>query len=122
MIFCVIFSGCKKKPVEPELDKLPKVEEIKSDHIWYYFNDSGFAKIDEPQNAPVSGDLAYTEALRISSANNATNDDSGNKAFAVVNRLGILCFDGKNISLAKDIFFGYDYFVKNWVKCHGKNT
>lgn len=120
MIFCVIFSGCKKKPVEPELDKLPKVEEIKSDHIWYYFNDSGFAKIDEPQNAPVSGDLAYTEALRISSANNATNDDSGNKAFAVVNRLGILCFDGKNISLAKDISVFKDRTAGNLVFMNNK--
>ena len=89
----IFFSGCKgksKKAAEEEPVSVSK----KTDHAWYYFTQDGFAKTDSPSNSPFAGSLPYTEAIRISSANNT---------FAVVNRLGMLCFDGKNISIAKDI-------------------
>ena len=112
-------SGCKKKAdsaikTDTEiLDLSPK----NTDHKWYYFTKDGFARIDLPQNAPFAGAAPYTEAIRISSANNAndSNAASGNKAFALVNRLGILCFDGDSIAFAKDISIFSDRTAANLV-------
>ena len=103
-----VLCGCKKnknskKTVEIE-DILPK-EAGQTAHKWFYFLADGFAQIDKPRNAPFSGSIPYTEALRISAANNAagSNGPFGNKAFALVNRLGVLCFEGDTISIAKDV-------------------
>ena len=102
----VTFCSCKKsKSASKENQDILKISEKNTDHTWYYFTPDGFAQIDLPQNAPFSGQIPYTEAVRISSANNAVNSDSStaNKAFALVNRLGVLCFDNDKPSLAKDI-------------------
>lgn len=93
-----LLNGCSSK--NTELPREEKEIEIKnSSHNWYYFSNDGFTKIDKPQNAPIKIAQPWTETVRISSANSTTN---GEKAFAVVNRLGILCFSGNNITLAPD--------------------
>ena len=115
----VLFCSCKKKSKSAS-EKEPQilnVSEQSSDHVWYYFTQDGFAQIDLPQNAPYSGQAPYTEAVRISCANNAVNSDSdqGNKAFALVNRLGVLCFENDKLSLAKDVSIFSDRTAGNLV-------
>ena len=90
----------KKSMIDPQM---PSYSVAKADHNWYCFNDRDFVKIAGPQYAPVNSILPWTEAVRISSANNAAAETGGNKAYAVVNRLGILCFENDNITLARDV-------------------
>lgn len=92
----LLFSGCKKT-VAPDLTT--EVEVSKASHNWYYFSPTGFNKIDKPQNTPKMHSQPWTESIRISSANSTSNST---KAFAIVNRLGVLCLENNNISLAQD--------------------
>ena len=119
MLFSAVL-GCKaksKKQAEQKLDALELDAEANSTHKWYYFTQDGFAKTDKPSAAPFAGSLPYTEAIRISSANSAagTEETSPNKAYALVNRLGVLCFNGADVSLAKDISVFTDRTAANLV-------
>ncbi len=103
-LVCVLFSGCKNKDKAKEDQKIVEIGTQKADHVWYYFTQDGFAKVDSPRNAPFAGSFPYTEAVRISSANNgATGPDGTVKAYALANRLGVICFENDNISVAKDV-------------------
>ena len=103
-LVCVLFSGCKNKDKAKEDQKIVEIGTQKTDHVWYYFNQDGFVQVDSPRNAPFAGSFPYTEAVRISSANNgATGLDGTVKAYALVNRLGVICFENDKISVAKDI-------------------
>ena len=98
----LVIIGCKKK--EKSDNKIVEIETQKADHVWYYFTQDGFAQIDNPKNVPLTGSVPYTEAIRISSANNgATSTDGTVKAYALANRLGVICFEEDKISIAKDI-------------------
>ena len=103
VVLCL--GGCKKK-TQNQSDKV-EILDIKSkgNHTWYYFTQDGFAKVDSLKDVPLAKSQPYTEAVRISSANNAASAGSefGNKAYALVNRLGVLCFKDDDISIAKDI-------------------
>ena len=105
IILAIMTAGCKKSTAKQAGNKEPLEISRKTDHTWYYFTQDGFSQTDKPSDSPFAGALPYTEAVRISSANNAVNagSDNANKAFALVNRLGVLCFDGTELSLAKDI-------------------
>ncbi|MCR5253034.1 MAG: hypothetical protein K6C98_04875 [Treponema sp.] len=70
-------------------------------HNWYYFTRTDYKAIDKIQNVPYTPLTPWTEAVRISSANCATTAGE-NKAFAVVNRLGIISFNGEEKQLSKD--------------------
>lgn len=101
------FISCKKKTVyeiQPEM-----ISETKNSHNWYYFSENSFTKIDRPQNAPSSIPKPWTEATRISSAVLETRSDFAMpKAYATINRCGILVFEGNQISISNDnrIFSG----------------
>ena len=100
-IFAMTIS-CKKKN-EILLEDLQIFETTKKNHIWYYFSASGFFQIDKPQNAPFRPSLPWTEAIRISSAGNSAQEENDNVlGYAVVNRLGILCFEGEKKTLSQD--------------------
>ena len=72
-------------------------------HQWYYFSQTGFEKINLPQQAPKAADKPWTEAIRISSAgSNFQADELRPDAFAIVNRLGILSFKNGEPSLTMD--------------------
>lgn len=97
----LMLCGCKEKTV-PILET-PAVQIKESNHTWYYFTDDGFAKIDKPQNVPFQLPTPWTEATRISSAGtSAETTDMFNKAYAVVNRIGILCFENQKITMTQD--------------------
>ncbi len=101
---CFLLSSCKKKDKSKAKPEIVEIGNQKTDHAWYYFTQDGFARVDSPRNAPFAGTLPYTEAIRISSANNGVADADGKvKAYALANRLGVICFEGDKISLAKDI-------------------
>ena len=101
---CFLLSSCKKKDKSKAKPEIVEIGNQKTDHAWYYFTQDGFARVDSPRNAPFAGTLPYTEAIRISSANNgAAAADGKVKAYALANRLGVICFEGDKISLAKDI-------------------
>lgn len=103
-LVCALFSGCKNKDKAKEDQKIVEIGTQKTDHVWYYFNQDGFVQVDSPRNAPFAGSFPYTEAVRISSANNgATGLDGTVKAYALANRLGVICFENDKISVAKDV-------------------
>ena len=103
-LFCVLLSGCKKKDKSIENQDIVQIGTQKSDHTWYYFTQDGFAQVDNPREAPFAGSAPYTEAIRISSANNGQTELDGTvKAYALANRLGVLCFEDDKISIAKDV-------------------
>lgn len=110
----ILCPGCKKKSKQ----KTPNDSEVfqikqKGDHSWFYFTQDGFIQVDNPKNVPLSKTQPYTEAIRISSANNTAG--STGKAYALVNRLGVLCFNGNSISIAKDISVFSDRTAGNLV-------
>lgn len=123
--FCLIFgllvlNGCKSKTENNQI----KIEEApvqvqKGSHSWYYFNHSGFVAVDKPANVPFSSQTPWTEAVRISSANSAAastvSGNSSTRAYAVVNRLGILVFDNDSVSLSKDVNLFADRTAGNLV-------
>lgn len=91
-------SSCAKKSAETvNVETEFNVEVKKVNHKWYYFTKNGYERIEKIQNVPECKLEPWTETVRISSAN-CVND----KAFAVVNRVGILCLENENIYLAKD--------------------
>jgi len=100
-------ASCNKNnkitDVEEEVILLA-LDEKQQNHQWYYFTDNGYNEIDLPQNAPSVLNKPWTEAVRISSIASVPSNSMGlNQAYAVVNRLGMLCLDGDNLSLAKDV-------------------
>ncbi len=118
LFFGFTLSSCKKKG-QKEAEENVEILELKAkeNHTWYYFTPDGFAETDSIKNTPLAKKQPYTEAIRISSANNAagTASDSGNKAYALVNRLGLLCFENDKISIAKDISVFADRSADNLV-------
>ena len=98
------FFGCKDKSKSFEsTEQIPQISlnSKNGSHKWYYFTRTDYKPIDKIQNVPYSPLTPWTEAVRISSANCATTAGE-NKAFAVVNRLGIISFNGEEKQLSKD--------------------
>ena len=98
-----LFCSCKKKPAQAPVQNAISVEITKSNHAWYYFSTTNFQRIDRLQNVPAQASKPWTESIRISSANNeACTQNTDSKAFAIVNRLGILSFNDDEIYLSQD--------------------
>ena len=99
----LLFSGCKKKNEHLPAQNMISVEITKKNHAWYYFSNTNYNRVDRPQNAPIQAAKPWTESIRISSANNeACTQNSDSKAFAIVNRLGILSFTDDEVYLSQD--------------------
>lgn len=103
VIFSLMIVGCKKK--QPVVTEEP-VQIQNANHTWYYFFNNSFKQIDKLVNVPKQPQIPWTEAVRISSANNS---------FAVVNRLGILSFNEDKINLSTDINLFADRTAGNLV-------
>lgn len=85
----LFLTSCSGKTSEQE--EFIEIEKYANDHRWYYFTQDGFEPTHLPQKAGISSLKPWTETLRISDAN--TSLDS--QGYMVVNRLGILLFNGK---------------------------
>ena len=102
LLLCL--TACKEKSIaDKKFDNIPQISagESNGSHTWYYFTREGFKKVATVQNVPQTAFIPWTEAIRISSANCATTAGE-NKAFAVINRLGIISFNGEEKQLSKD--------------------
>lgn len=96
--------SCKKKQEIVQIEVPQSIEIKKNSHTWYYFTNGSYKHVDKLQNVPYQNALPWTEAVRISSANNtADTGDSNYKAYAIVNRIGILTFDEEKITISSDI-------------------
>ena len=112
----LLFSGCKKKQEQLPVQNSISVEITKTNHAWYYFSNTNFHLVDRPQNAPLQAQKPWTETIRISSANNeACTQNSDSKAYAIVNRLGILSFNNEEIVLSPDVSLFTDRTAGNLV-------
>ena len=112
----LLLCSCKKKETQLPVQNAISVEITKANHAWYYFSNTNYHQIDRPQNAPSQGAKPWTESIRISSANNeACTQNSDSKAFAVVNRLGILSFNDESIALSPDTSLFTDRTAGNLV-------
>lgn len=119
LIFTVSILACgetkKTEAVATDINYENNIIEVKvKNHTWYYFTASGFAKTEKPQFAPYSSFKPWTEAFRISSANTAleANGETA-KGFAIVNRLGVLCFENDKVTLSKDAYIFDDRTADN---------
>lgn len=80
-----------------------KISETKAKHTWYYFSDGNLKKAEGISSVPQIPFKPWTEATRISDMSvQDSKNDSVPKGFAVVNRTGILVFDGEKINLYRD--------------------
>lgn len=121
-VFTVLFSallmvtGCKKNKVPESVIPVSPSIEIKKNHNWYYFSNNGYRQIDKLTNVPYQAQQPWTEAVRISSANNTSDSDAPIcKAYAIVNRTGILTFEEDKINLSTDISLFSDRTAGNLV-------
>ena len=115
VLFAILFSGCKKNNKPRDTKNSIDVEITKSNHAWYYFSNITFNRIDRPQNAPLQNHKPWTEAIRISSANNSAEVDERSTAYAVVNRLGMIKFEEEAIFLSPDVSLFSDRTAGNLV-------
>lgn len=117
-LFSLLFTGCGKKKNEstPVTPDTPTVNIKNSNHTWYCFSVDSLVEIEKPQNAPYLPMTPWTEAIRVSSANNCAQSEGGNcKAFAIVNRIGVLSFDNDNVVLSPDVSLFTDRTCGNLV-------
>lgn len=104
MITVALFAGCKNKNKDSFVNEDQTVNLQKVNHTWYTFTKDNFESIEKPQDSSMLPMTPWTEAVRISSAGNCSGSGvNESKAYAIVNRLGVLTFDNENISLSKDI-------------------
>lgn len=106
LISSLFISGCSKNKdyeFKSERDFLSLGFGKNGDNYkWFYFTDQKFEEVTRPELAPVITKGPWTETIRISSANSIDNV-ANPKGYAVVNRLGILTFEGSSVNLSKDI-------------------
>ena len=116
LCFCVIgCSGKKDNSKDVNLEQKADFVEIPEiNHTWYYFTENDFVQIDKPQNAPDVVKKAWTEAVRISSANSlGVMEDGSSKGYAVVNRLGVICVQNEDTELCIDSYLFKDRTAGN---------
>ncbi len=115
----LVVTGCgkkDKKALEPTQEINTPSIEIKKNHSWYYFTNQSYKQIDKVEKVPPQSFIPWTEAIRISSASCQTDSESGvNKAFAIINRLGILTLEEDNISISKDVTLFADRTAGNLI-------
>ena len=114
-LFPLCLSGCKKSSPNIPAQNAVSVEITKKNHSWYYFSNLTYHQIEKPQDAPAQAFRPWTETLRISSANNSAEAPENITAFAVVNRLGVLKFNGDEVFLSPDVTLFNDRTAGNLV-------
>lgn len=114
-LFPLCLTCCKKNSQNVPAQNAVSVEITKKNHSWFYFSNLSYHNVDKPQHAPSQSFKPWTETLRISSANNSAEAGDNITAFAIVNRLGVLKFDGDSIFLSPDVTLFNDRTAGNLV-------
>ncbi len=102
LLVSTAFLSCAQKML-PEQMKAIRVE--KAAHEWFYFSENNFERVRRPAESPAALKKPWTEAVRIADMATAAEAEEGAavpKAFAVVNRYGILMFDAETVRLYGD--------------------
>ncbi|MBQ0003312.1 MAG: hypothetical protein KBT21_07220 [Treponema sp.] len=98
-----ITLSCSRKT---ETETVSISEKIITTHDWYYLKAGGFEKISSPTEAPLVIKKPYTESIRISCfgqlLSNSDSNENSQKAFALVNRTGLIEFDKEKPVLHTD--------------------
>ncbi len=105
VLSCAFFNSCSKKTPVAEASPVQNEISVKaSSYDFFYFADGFFKKTHSVQTVPVVPSRPWTEAVRISSISSASLSEEGEnpKAYAVVNRLGLLSFLDDKIELHAD--------------------
>lgn len=102
----MFLASCSKKNAQAEHESsVQKIESLKI-HTWYAFTENGYEQVSLPQNARTVVERPWTEAVRISSAASAIQAAGSSasfcSAYALVNKMGLLAFNGDDISLYRD--------------------
>ena len=105
----VAFFSCAKKNQEINSEEIIEAKSI-GDHKWFALSKNGFSEVSLPQNADAAIKRPWTEAVRISfmaqGEDNVlvsqTTEDKSPRIYALVNRLGLLLFSEKTITLFDD--------------------
>lgn len=120
LVSTLVLAGCGKKTSNQDTESaaLPITIEqslAPETHKWYAFSQQGMESVDLPQHANSLLKRPWTEAIRISSMGSAVKSVDGKDgsmqktavppAYATVNRLGMLIFDGNEPKLVKDASF-----------------
>lgn len=99
-----LLSGCAKKTLEPFTESLDIKEISSGSFSWFAFNQDNFIRIPKIQSAPTVLQKPWTEAIRIATmALQKPTASETPKAYAVVNRLGMIEFSDDKANLYVDI-------------------
>ncbi len=115
-IILILLIGCTHKESKNSgiNQDIKEIQINKANHQWYYFDNDNYVHIDKLSAVPAKPFTAWTEQTRISSANSSLDTpDSPAGAYAIVNRLGLLCFAGQDITLSKDVNLFKDRTASN---------
>lgn len=94
--------SCKKR--EEPAPPVSNIIQITKSFEWYAFTSDNFIPINKIQNAPTAIAKPWTECTRVTSmALSAPADESCPKGYALVNRLGVIEFDGRRTNLYADV-------------------
>lgn len=104
ILFFLMFS-CKRESgpsISQQTPELPVSASI-STYSWYYIDSTSVNPIDSIKDVPPVAKKPWTEAIRISSASVAGDISvTMPKSYAVVNRVGVIEFDGDDFELFPD--------------------
>ena len=97
-----LFVSCKKESAA--LAEFQATLETTKSHVWYAFTTTGFDQVSSPKSTKEVFMQPWTEIPRIASAATAPlqQGNSPFDAYALVNKRGMLCFKGEDVSLFED--------------------
>jgi len=106
LCLCSLCISCGNKKNKAESDVIEISDSLNTSnkpHQWYAFSSSGYSSVSSPQTSPAAQSKPWTEAVRISSSSAVSAEDGQTqKAFMIVNRLGVLSLDGSKMELNQD--------------------
>lgn len=104
----LLLVSCKKqveqgvRPIETQWTQ--ERETAENLYTWYYLDTSGMYTANSVRAVPGVAQRPWTEAVRISCASVASDaGDSAPTAYAIVNRSGVLVFNGADATLYPDV-------------------
>ncbi len=85
------------------MQDIKQIEELHVGHEWFYFDGDSIKETTLPSQSAAASEKPWTEAVRISSAASLSqSDNSPFKAFALLNRCGLIAFTEEGAELFKD--------------------
>lgn len=112
MFLCCVCTAalisCKKEsgtPITPTtISDFGVALETTKSHVWYAFTSTGFDQVTSPKDVADVFMQPWTEVPRIASAASAPTAQASSSfdAYALVNKRGLLCFKGDDVSFFED--------------------